>query len=79
LIIAKVLALTDYFLEQWVDVEAYTSASPNTCWSFDIVNATVNPCGQEFLSDLTQVVTGVTALIPSLLGGLFAFGTPAAV
>jgi hypothetical protein len=79
LIIAKALALTDYFLEQWVDVAMVTNASPNACWSFEVVNATVNPCGQEFLSNLTDVVEGVVALVPSLLGGLFAFGTPAAV
>ena len=79
LIIAKVLALTDYFLEQWVDVAMVTNASPNLCYSFEVVNATVNPCGQEFLSNLTDVVEGVVALVPSLLGGLFAFGTPAAV
>ena len=79
LIIAKALALTDYFLEQWVDVAMVTNASPNACWSFEVVNATVNPCGQEFLSNLTDVVEGVVALVPSLLGGLFSFGTPAAV
>ena len=79
LIIAKVLALTDYFLEQWVDVAMITNASPNACYSFQVVNATVNVCGQEFLTNVTDVVEGVTALIPSILGGLFAFGTPAAV
>ena len=79
LIIAKVLALTDYFLEQWVDVAMVTNASPNACWSFEVVNATVNPCGQEFLTNVTDVVEGVVALIPSILGGLFAFGTPATV
>ena len=79
LIIAKALALTDYFLEQWVDVQIVTNASPNLCWQFDVVNASVNPCGQEFLTNLTDVVEGLVALVPSLLGGLFAFGEPAAV
>ncbi len=79
LIIGKALALTDFFLEQWVDVTMYTQGSPNGCWSFDIVNASVNACGQEFLTNVTDVVEGVVALIPSVLGGLFAFGEPAAV
>jgi hypothetical protein len=78
-IIAKALALTDFFLEQWVDVTIYTQASPNGCWEFDILNASVNPCGQEFLSNLTDVVEGVVALLPSILGGLFSFGSPADV
>jgi len=78
-IIAKVLALTDFFLEQWVDVTLYTAGSPNDCWEFTIVNASVNPCGQEFLVNLTDVLEGIIALIPGLLGGLFSFGTPADV
>ena len=78
-IIAKALALVDFFLEQWVDVTLYSAGSGNTCWQFDIVNASVNGCGQEFLVNLTDVVEGVVALIPGLLGGLFAFGTPADV
>jgi hypothetical protein len=78
-IIARVLAITDYFLAQWVDVTVYTNASPNGCWEFDVQNATINACGQEFISNLTDVVEGVVALIPGILGGLFAFGDPAAV
>jgi hypothetical protein len=78
-IIARVLAITDYFLNQWVTVSTYSQASPNGCWSFDVQNATLNACGQEFLSNLTDVVEGVVALVPDLLGGLFAFGTPATV
>jgi hypothetical protein len=78
-IIARVLAIVDYFLAQWVDVATVTNASPNGCWSFDVQNATLNACGQEFLSNLTDVVEGVVALLPGILGGLFAFGTPEAV
>ncbi|MBN2098342.1 MAG: hypothetical protein JW753_01970 [Dehalococcoidia bacterium] len=78
-IIARVLAITDYFLAQWVDVAAVSNASPNGCWEFDVQNATLNACGQEFIANLTDVVEGVIALVPSLLGGLFAFGTPEAV
>jgi len=78
-IIAKVLALTAFFLEQWVYVTLYTAGSPNDCWEFTIVNASVNPCGQEFLVNRTDVLEGIIALIPALLGGLFAFGEPAAV
>jgi hypothetical protein len=76
-IIAKVLALTDFFLEQWVDVTLITS-SGNGCWSFQTVNASVNTCGAAFLINVTDVVEGVVALVPYLLGGLFASGTPSA-
>lgn len=72
-IIAKVLALTDFFLSQWVDVSVSSSASPNNCWGFDVVNASVNPCGQEFISNFMDVLEGAVALVPSLLGGLFAY------
>lgn len=78
-IIAKGLALVDFFLSQWVDVSVVSSASPNSCWEFSVVNASVNPCGQEFLSNLTDVLEGTVALVPSLLGGLFASGSPTAV
>lgn len=78
-IIAKILALVDFFLSQWVDVSVSASVSPNHCWEYSAVNASVNPCGQEFLSNLTDVLEGTVALVPSLLGGLFAFGSPTAV
>jgi hypothetical protein len=82
-IIARALALVDFFLAQWVDVTWVSSdvigASPNGCFEFDVANASVNECGQEFLANLTEVVEGVVALLPQVLGGLFAIGEPAAV
>jgi len=79
LIIAKALALVDFFLEQWVDYTVVTTgAISNGCWNFDVINASVNTCGAAFLINLTDVVEGVVALIPSVLSGLFSFGTPSA-
>jgi hypothetical protein len=79
-IIAKALALVDVFLSQWVTVTwSSSTASGNTCWSFQTANATVNACGQEFLHNLTDVVEGLTALLPYVLGGLFATGQAAPV
>ena len=74
-IIARTLALVDVFLSQWVTLTwSASTASGNTCWSFQTANATVNGCGQEFLHNLTDVVEGVVALVPAVLGGLFATG-----
>ena len=79
-IIAKLLALHDWFLGQFVDVGLVASASPNGCWAFDTVNASVNACGQEsILGDVVEgwvdLLQATTILIPSL----FAFGSPASV
>jgi hypothetical protein len=75
-IIARLLALQDRYLGQWVDVSAYTLASPNGCWQFDVINASINPCGQEFLSNLTyirSIIEGSIIVIPAVLSGLRAF------
>ncbi len=79
-IIARLLAIQDWYLGQFVDVTLVTSASPNGCWAFDIVNASVNACGQEsILGDVVEgwvdLLQATTILIPSL----FAFGSPASV
>jgi hypothetical protein len=80
IIIARLLALQDWYLGQFVDVSTVASASANNCWSLNIVNATVNPCGQEFihnqvLEQWIDLLQATTILIPSL----FAFGSPASV
>jgi len=71
-IIARLIALQDWYLGQFVDVTLVTSASPNNCWSFDIVNASVNACGQEFIrnqvvEEWADLLQAMTILIPSLL------------
>jgi len=71
IIVAKLLALQDWYLGQFVDVGLVASASPNNCWSFDIVNATVNACGQEFIrnqvvEEWVDLLQATTILIPSL-------------
>jgi len=71
-IIARILALHDWYLGQFVDVTLYSAGSPNNCWSFDIVNATVNACGQEFIrnqvvEEWADLLQAMTILIPSLL------------
>ena len=70
-IIARLIALQDWYLGQFVDVTLVTSASPNNCWSFDIVNASVNACGQEFIrnqvvEEWADLLQAMTILIPSL-------------
>ncbi len=71
-IIARLIALQDWYLGQFVDVTLVTSASPNNCWSFDIVNASVNACGQEFIrnqvvEEWADLLQAMTILIPSPL------------
>jgi hypothetical protein len=79
-IIARGLALVDFLLAQWVDVGTpIANASPNGCYSFDVQNVTLNACGVEFLTNLTDVIEGVVALVPTLLGALFSYGTVEAV
>jgi hypothetical protein len=76
-VIARLLALQDSFLAQWVDASAYGMASPNECWGYQVQNASVNPCGQGFVSQVTDIIEFliplVSPLVPSVLGGLFSF------
>ena len=83
-IIARLLALQDWYLGQFVDVDMVASVSPNDCWSFDIVNATVNACGQALSGNTTggwASVTNIVNLAPTLVSaflwaGPFATWTP---
>jgi hypothetical protein len=72
-IIARLLALEDWYLGQFVDVSLVTSASPNECWSFDIVNASVNACGQALLGNATGgwgAMMSIVNLAPTLISAL---------
>lgn len=70
-IIARLLAIQDWYLGQFVDVTAAANASPNGCWSFEIVNAIVNPCGQELAGNATGqgwgAITSIVNITPTLL------------
>jgi hypothetical protein len=70
-VIARVLALVDWFLAQFVTLTAVPAASPNNCWTFNIYATNVTACGAEFMTNLTDLVEGLVALIPALLGALF--------
>jgi hypothetical protein len=73
-IIARVLAISDYFLAQWVDVAPVTNVSPNGCWSFDVQNATLNACGQEYiLSHIVEEWADLLAETGILMSTLLAF------
>jgi len=73
-IIARVLAILDYFLAQWVDVGTpVANASPNGCWEFEVQNVTLNACGQEYLSaHLLEEFIELWADTGFLIGSLFA-------
>ena len=73
-IIARLLALADWYLAQWVGVSAYTQASTNACWQFEVQNATLNACGQEFLhSHILEEWIDLLAETGMLIPSLFAF------
>lgn len=79
-IIAKLLALQDWCLGHFVDVALVASGSQNVCWSFDVVNANVNACGQEsILGDVVEVWADLLQMTNILIPSLFAFGSPASV
>lgn len=73
-IIARLLALEDWYLAQFVDVSTVSRASPNGCWSFDVQNATLNACGQALLGNATggwdTIMNSVVALVPNLVAAL---------
>ena len=76
-VVARLLALEDSFLAQWVDASAYGMASPNACWGYQVQNATLNACGQGFVSQVTDIIEFLIPLVsplgPFVLGGLFSF------
>ena len=72
-VIARLLAFQDWYLGQFVDVTLYSAGSPNDCWSFDIVNATVNPCGQELMGDPSggwSALMNIVNITPTLVSTL---------
>jgi hypothetical protein len=64
-IIARLLALLDYYLGQFVDVQVlYTSTSCGTALQ---INATVNACGQNAIGIFggwTSFTEGIVDLLP---------------
>ena len=79
-IIAKLLALQDWYLGQFVDVGVGVSISPNLCYVIPTIEANVNACGQELIRNhvaeqWADLLQAMTILIPSL----FAFGSPESV
>jgi hypothetical protein len=73
-IIAAALALVDEFLAQWVTVSSTTVGNTATCYTGTMYTASVNACGTAFIAGVTDIVEGLVALIPSLLGSLFVVG-----
>jgi hypothetical protein len=71
-IIAAALALVDEFLAQWVTVTSTVVAT--SCYTGTMYTANVNACGVSFLSGVTDILEGLVALIPSILGSLFVAG-----
>ncbi len=75
-ILARVLALTDWFLAQWVDISVGASVGAINngvpCYVAPQINATVNACGADFLTNVGDIVEGLAKLVPSILAGLFA-------
>ena len=70
-ILAKLLAIQDWYLGRFVDVGLVANASPNSCWSLDIVNASVNPCGQEALGSVpgmgwTSLMDAIVNIVPTI-------------
>jgi uncharacterized membrane protein len=79
IIIARLLALQDWYLGQFVDVSTVVNASANNCWSLNIVNATVNPCGQELGGGVFGgwgSLMGIVNMIPTLASTLIMGITP---
>ena len=73
-LLARLLMLLDYYLAQWVDLNApVANASPNGCWEFEVQNVTLNACGQEYLSSyhfggLINGLQYIIDIIPSAMG-----------
>jgi hypothetical protein len=84
-IIAKLLALQDWYLGQFVDVGVGVSISPNLCYVIPTIEANVNACGQALAGNTTggwnSFLTDVVDLIPNIVSvllftGPFANWTP---
>jgi hypothetical protein len=67
-IIARSLALHDWYLSQWVDVSVINTST--SCYMAYQINASVNACGQTYLTFITDIREGFMALVPALMAGL---------
>lgn len=73
-VIARYLALLDFYMAQWVDVGTpVANASPNGCWQFVVQNVTLNACGQEYISmfhygGLANGLQYIIDIVPTVMG-----------
>ncbi len=70
-IIARSLALHDWYLAQFVDVSVTNTST--SCYVAYQIDANVNACGQTYLTLLMDIREALMALMPALLSGLFAY------
>ena len=71
-IIARLLALQDWYLAQFVDVQVLDTST--SCYRAIQVNATVNACGQALLGNATggwkYLMENVVNLAPNIISAL---------
>ena len=73
-VLARILALLDFYMAQWVDVGTpVANASPNGCWEFEVQNVTLNACGQEYIGlfhygGLANGLQYIIDIVPTVLG-----------
>lgn len=72
-IAAQITYLLDKVLSKFVDVDILTGYGTTNCFSADLVNASLNQCGEEFANALTNVIASVMMLLPKLLAGIGVF------
>jgi len=70
-IIARLLALQDWLLAQWVDASVVNTST--SCYTAYQLDANVNACGQQLLrseifEEWMELLAATSILIPSLLG-----------
>jgi hypothetical protein len=71
IIVARLLALQDWFLAQWVDASVVNTST--SCYMAYQLDANVNACGQQLLrseifEEWMELLAATSILIPSVLG-----------
>jgi hypothetical protein len=69
-IIAKIMALVEAVLDNWVSATAV--GAPDPCTGIYAITTHMTDCGTQFAGDIAQVVVAITAMIPHVLSGLAA-------
>jgi hypothetical protein len=71
-IIAKIMALVEAVLDNWVGISTGGVSTANVCDGIYPIAAVVNDCGIQFTHAIAQAIVAITEMVPQVISGLAA-------